>query len=85
MDDINEFEDNFLGQPALISIDMNGNLVGITLKHFPKMKIQISDEHKKELEKQYEDSILAVLMENKQDAEEFDRHMSVESDKGKFI
>ena len=83
--DTSEFESKFLGQPAIVSIDEKGTLVSIQLKYFPIMKIELSEEYKKELEIEYEAEILEVLRENYRDAQEQKDHTRLESDKGKFI
>ncbi len=83
--DTSEFENTFLGQPAIISINGMGDIVGIKLKMFPNVPIQISDQYRLELEKEYEDDIREVLKENYQDAKDQEDHIRLESDKGKFV
>lgn len=83
--DTSEFEAIFLGQEAIVSIDEKGSLVSIKLKLFPHIPVEISEEHKRELEEQYEDDIVAVLRENYQDGDSQENHIRTESDKGNFV
>lgn len=83
--DTSEFEALFLGQSATISINNQGSLVSIKLKFFPNTNIEISDEYRKELEIEYEKQIYEVMRENYIDFQEQEKHIKIESDKGKFI
>lgn len=83
--DTSEFENKFLGQNAIISIDSQGTLVSIKLKHFPNLVVEISTEYKRELEIEYEADIAEVLRENYRDFQYCENHIKFESDKSKFI
>lgn len=83
--DTSEFEALFLGQLAIVSVDNQGLLVSIKLKHFPTANIEMSDDYRAKLEIEYEEQIAEVLRENYRDAQEQDKHIKIESDKGKFV